>query len=54
MIDVLNKGYRDMYKNRGLSDDKAPIFTSVVPTNVYGAYDNFNLKGDSGTVLFSS
>jgi len=44
MIDVMNKGYRDMYKNKGLKDDEAPIFTSVVPTNVYGPHDNFNLK----------
>jgi GDP-L-fucose synthase len=44
MIDVMNKGYRDTYKNQGLSDETMPIFTSIVPTNVYGAHDNFNLR----------
>jgi len=35
MIDVLNKGYNQQY---GCN------FTSVIPTNVFGAYDNFNLE----------
>ncbi|XP_076444462.1 GDP-L-fucose synthase-like [Babylonia areolata] len=35
MIDVLNKGY---HKQHGCQ------FTSVVPTNVFGPYDNFNLE----------
>ena len=43
MIDVLNHAYDDklerMYKD---NKDEKPIFTSVVPTNVYGPNDNFN------------
>jgi len=35
MIDVLNKGYADQH---GLK------YTSVVPTNVFGPHDNFNLE----------
>jgi GDP-L-fucose synthase len=35
MIDVLNKGYYDQH---GLK------YTSVVPTNVFGPHDNFNLE----------
>jgi len=35
MIDVMNKGYNQQY---GCN------FTSVVPTNVFGAHDNFNLE----------
>lgn len=44
MIDVMNKGYRDTFKNQGLKEEDAPVFTSVVPTNVYGLHDNFNLQ----------
>merc|ERR1712004_713590 len=40
MIDVMNKGYNDMFKKEGKSNK----FTSVVPTNVFGAHDNFNLE----------
>lgn len=35
MIDVLNKGYHDQH---GLK------YTSVIPTNVFGPHDNFNLE----------
>jgi len=35
MIDVMNKGYNQQYGCK---------FTSVVPTNVFGAHDNFNLE----------
>ncbi|XP_013410657.1 GDP-L-fucose synthase [Lingula anatina] len=35
MIDVLNKGYNVQHKCQ---------FTSVVPTNVFGPHDNFNLE----------
>ncbi|KAK3097098.1 hypothetical protein FSP39_006333 [Pinctada imbricata] len=35
MIDIQNKGYKEQY---GCS------FTSVIPTNVFGPHDNFNLK----------
>jgi GDP-L-fucose synthase len=41
MIDVLNKGYRDQFNKR--SEGDVPVFTSVIPTNVYGPHDNFNL-----------
>jgi len=36
MIDVLNRCYRDEY---GCN------FTSVIPTNIYGPHDNFNIAG---------
>lgn len=36
MVDVQNRLYKDQY---GCN------FTSVVPTNIYGEHDNFNLKG---------
>jgi GDP-L-fucose synthase len=35
MIDVLNKAYHS--KNNS-------IFTSIIPTNIYGPYDNFHLE----------
>lgn len=35
MIDILNKGY---HKQHGCQ------FTSVIPTNVFGPHDNFNLE----------
>lgn len=35
MIDVMNRGYNEQYGCH---------FTSVVPTNVFGAHDNFNLE----------
>ncbi|CAH0674169.1 unnamed protein product [Spodoptera exigua] len=35
MIDVLNRGYQEMY---------GCTFTSVIPCNVFGPYDNFNLQ----------
>jgi len=35
MIDVMNRGYNEQYGCK---------FTSVVPTNVFGAHDNFNLE----------
>lgn len=35
MIDVMNKGYNQQYGCH---------FTSVIPTNVFGAHDNFNLE----------
>lgn len=43
MIDVLNHAYDDKLE-RIYKDNKQekPIFTSIVPTNVYGPNDNFN------------
>merc|ERR1712147_391274 len=35
MIDVMNKGYNQQYGCK---------FTSVIPTNVFGPHDNFNLE----------
>ena len=35
MIDVMNKCYSDQY---GLK------YTSVIPTNVFGPHDNFNIE----------
>jgi len=35
MIDVMNKGYNQQYGCK---------FTSVIPTNVFGPFDNFNLE----------
>lgn len=35
MIDVMNRGYNQQYGCH---------FTSVIPTNVFGAHDNFNLE----------
>lgn len=35
MIDVMNRGYNDQFNTH---------FTSVVPTNVFGPHDNFNLE----------
>ena len=35
MIDVMNRGYAQQYGCK---------FTSVVPCNVYGPHDNFNLQ----------
>jgi GDP-L-fucose synthase len=40
MIDVLNRGYADQHGVK---------YTSVIPTNVFGAHDNFNI--DDGHVL---
>jgi GDP-L-fucose synthase len=40
MIDVLNRGYKNQY---GLT------YTSVIPTNVFGPHDNFNIE--NGHVL---
>lgn len=36
MIDVMNRGF---------NSDGTVCFTSVVPTNVFGPFDNFNLEG---------
>jgi len=44
MIDILNHAYADHFKSDPKLASNAPIFTSVIPTNVYGAYDNFNLE----------
>jgi len=35
MIDIQNKAYHQQYKR---------MFTSVIPTNIYGPHDNWNLK----------
>jgi len=35
MIDIQNRGYHDQHGRN---------FTSVIPTNIYGAYDNYHLK----------
>lgn len=46
MIDVFNQGYTELYtkSSLNLSEDSLPIFTSVIPTNVYGPHDNYNLQ----------
>lgn len=44
MIDVLNRVYDEKMRRESVSDDNRRIFTSVVPTNVYGPYDNYNLQ----------
>lgn len=44
MIDILNHAYMDHFKNNYKNNKDLPIFTSIIPTNVYGAYDNFNLE----------
>lgn len=41
MIDVMNRGYKDLHER---STDDGPVFTAVIPTNVYGPHDNFNLE----------
>lgn len=43
MIDILNKGYDNYYKFHSDGKEKT-IFTSIIPTNVYGPHDNFNLE----------
>ena len=44
----MNKGYRDLYQKKvsegTLDSSQVPIFTSVIPTNVYGPNDNYNLQ----------
>lgn len=35
MVDVMNRGYRDQYGHN---------YTSVIPTNIYGPHDNYNLQ----------
>lgn len=48
MIDVMNQGYYELFTKSSESlhapEEPTPIFTSVIPTNVYGAHDNYNLK----------
>lgn len=44
MIDVLNQGYSQKYNLELPKESQKPIFTAVIPTNVYGPYDNFNLS----------
>lgn len=44
MIDVLNHAYHDHFKSDPALAENTPIFTSVIPTNVYGAHDNFNIE----------
>jgi len=36
MVDIMNKCYKEQY---GMN------FTSVIPTNIFGPYDNFNIDG---------
>ena len=43
MIDVLNRGYTDSFASDASRTIK-PIFTAVIPTNVYGSHDNFNVQ----------
>lgn len=44
MIDILNKGYDSYYNQKSLPTNERTIFTAVIPTNVYGPHDNFNLQ----------
>lgn len=43
MIDVLNRGYSQK-NDQASGESHKPIFTSVIPTNVYGPHDNYHLK----------
>lgn len=40
---MLNKGYAQKYDLELPQESEKPIFTAVIPTNVYGQHDNFNL-----------
>lgn len=42
LIDVLNHAYAKHFELA--NEGERPVFTAVIPTNVYGAYDNFNLE----------
>lgn len=44
MIDILNHAYSKSFDAEKQYSDCKPIFTSVIPTNVYGPHDNFNLE----------
>jgi GDP-L-fucose synthase len=44
MIDILNKGYDNFYKYNTSEDQSRTLFTSIIPTNVYGPNDNFNFE----------
>lgn len=44
MIDVLNHAYASHFKSDPQYGGDIPIFTAVIPTNVYGSHDNFNLE----------
>ena len=45
MIDILNKGYDNYYKyHKDPNRSTDTIFTSIIPTNVFGPNDNFNLE----------
>jgi GDP-L-fucose synthase len=41
MLDCLGKWYNERHQNE--TGDKSIRFTSVIPTNLFGKYDNFNL-----------
>ena len=43
-IDILNHAYVDHFKSDPELSKNQPLFTSVIPTNVYGPYDNFNIE----------
>lgn len=45
MIDVLNKAYDNHYKNNRETDRSVQtLFTSIIPTNVFGPHDNYNFE----------
>jgi len=44
MVDILNKAYENFYKYNTSGDESHTLFTSVIPTNIYGPNDNFNFE----------
>ena len=45
MIDILNKAYDSHYKNNKEPDRSVDtLFTSIIPTNVFGPHDNYNFE----------
>lgn len=46
MIDVMNQAYQEIIDTSSKSDlgNKKRIFTSIIPCNVYGPHDNFDLE----------
>jgi len=44
MVDILNKAYENFYKYNTSGDQSHTLFTSVIPTNIYGPNDNFNFE----------
>ncbi|KAL9642849.1 hypothetical protein ABK040_015820 [Willaertia magna] len=51
MLDMLGRWYNEAIRNDALNSGKKPsqLFTSVIPTNLFGPHDNFNVE--NGHVL---